>query len=185
MGELKLIHANDLPPVAWKNGGGVTREIGRDTGPDGVVWRLSMADVDREGRFSIFPGMSRILTVIEGDGLELHGDGQRHEVACCTPFAFSGETPIRSVLRNGKIRDFNVIFDGTRVDAQVTILDGPMQFDLRPNDDMIYGTFAIAGDYSCNGVRAKKWTTLLIDEEAVSVELPVASKLLLVSLKRL
>lgn len=61
-----------------------------------------MADVETEGAFSTFPGVLRILTVIDGDGLELHSAEQVHEVPYCVPFQFSGETEIHSVLRDGK-----------------------------------------------------------------------------------
>ncbi len=183
MGEPRLINTDDLPPVPWKNGGGVTREIAQDIGPDGIIWRLSMADVETEGAFSIFPGLSRILTVIEGDGLELCSADQEREVPYCRPFAFSGDTPIRSVLRGGRIRDFNVIFDNTVIDAEVSILDGPTQIDLRPGADLTYAIFGVVGDYSCNNVGAKKGTAVLINDGSASVELPLASKLLVVRLK--
>jgi environmental stress-induced protein Ves len=45
-----------IPATAWKNGGGVTREILRS--PEGMPYRrFSIADVGREGPFSKFEGL--------------------------------------------------------------------------------------------------------------------------------
>ena len=55
--------------AAWKNGGGVTREVvahpaGSDLG--GFEWRLSIAEVHRGGPFSVFPGIDRHMAVLAG-----------------------------------------------------------------------------------------------------------------------
>ena len=59
----------------WANGRGVTVELARADGPDGLIWRLSMATVAEDGPFSLFPGIERNLTVISGPGFHLRGDG--------------------------------------------------------------------------------------------------------------
>lgn len=84
-------------------------------------WRFSIADVSQNGPFSKFPGLSRILTVTEGEGLYLDSPDARYQVVAHEPFAFSGETEIEGVLINGLVQDFNVIFDSTfwSADAKV------------------------------------------------------------------
>ena len=50
---------SDVKASPWKNGGGVTREIakGAAAGPDDDWgWRISIAEVERDGPFSTFPG---------------------------------------------------------------------------------------------------------------------------------
>ena len=39
---------------------------------------------------------------------------------------FSGETEILSNLVNGEIKDLNIIFDHTKIKAEVNLLNGPM-----------------------------------------------------------
>ena len=71
--EIMIFRQCDLVETPWKNGGGITRNIAKEQDKTGTLWRLSMADVDGDGAFSIFPGLTRILTVIQGDGMVLHG----------------------------------------------------------------------------------------------------------------
>ncbi|MCH2077236.1 MAG: HutD family protein [Rhodobacteraceae bacterium] len=85
---------------------------------------MSIADVTEEGPFSKFEGLSRILTVIEGDGLLLNINGQTHRADLLSPFAFSGEDETTSILTDGSIRDFNMIFDATCWRASGRV-DGP------------------------------------------------------------
>ncbi len=53
----------------WKNGGGRTAEIlamPEGAGLDGFDWRISTAEVAQSGPFSLFAGLDRWLTVLEG-----------------------------------------------------------------------------------------------------------------------
>jgi uncharacterized protein len=61
----------DYRRMPWKNGGGETAEIA--VFPEGATlddfdWRISMATVSADGPFSLFPGVDRTLSVLEGDG---------------------------------------------------------------------------------------------------------------------
>ena len=60
-----------IAKTPWKNGGGVTREL--LTWPVADDWRVrvSIADVERDGRFSSFPGVRRWFAVLEGEGVRL------------------------------------------------------------------------------------------------------------------
>ena len=66
---MRLLPAADRVPVPWKNGGGVTREVAAfpdGAGFDDFLWRISMAEVRADGPFSVFPGVDRVLAVLEG-----------------------------------------------------------------------------------------------------------------------
>lgn len=182
MRNLTFLETDEIAPVPWKNGGGVTREIAQISGPAGFAWRLSMADVAIEGGFSNFQGMSRILTVIEGDGLELHSLDHAYEVGFCQPFSFSGETAIRSVLRDGAIRDFNVIFDPTVIDADVSVLRGAKQVELVPSTGLTHAVFGVVGEFTCDGVKGQSGSFALIDSDAICMNVPEGSIVLLVRL---
>jgi hypothetical protein len=120
---LKPVPIASLAPQPWKNKGGVTREIAARKDGDHIVWRLSVADVEAPGPFSIFPGASRVLTVIAGAGLRLRHAGGVIDAKPWTPVRFSGETPIDCDLADGPVRDFNLIFDPARVNADVVALE--------------------------------------------------------------
>lgn len=104
-----------LTPAPWKNGGGVTREIA--IGPEGVglsgafLWRLSIAEVAGSGPFSVFPGVDRTLTILEGAGIKLdfaEGDDLVIDVKW-RPARFDGGRACNGQLIGGPVTDFNVM----------------------------------------------------------------------------
>lgn len=119
---MRLIRIGEIPPAPWKNGGGVTREIALCTDEMGMIWRLSLADVAAAGPFSIFPGLARVLTVIEGKGLRLRHAGGVIEALPHMPVRFSGDAPIECDLIDGPVRDFNLIYDPKRAEMNVALL---------------------------------------------------------------
>jgi environmental stress-induced protein Ves len=111
---MEIIRFADLRPQPWRNGGGVTRELASHplaaSAQDGVWdWRVSIADVSKAGDFSAFPGMERVLTVIDGELLLLTVDGGEHPLEKYRTVRFSGEAATSSALPTGDIRDLNVI----------------------------------------------------------------------------
>lgn len=110
---MRVLRAADRIAAPWKNGGGVTREVAAfppGAGMDDFAWRVSLADVAADGPFSAFPGVDRVLTVIEGSGLVLDLDGRRLALdADAPPIAFAGEAPVEARLTRGPIRDLNVM----------------------------------------------------------------------------
>lgn len=117
--------------MPWKNGGGVTREVatGAVRAPfasqepsDGFDWRVSIADVDAGGPFSPFPGIDRVITLVEGEGMVLTVDGTPQLVEPLRPFAFSGDATTDCLLKAGAVRDMNVMTRRGRATAQVRII---------------------------------------------------------------
>ena len=81
---MRIFRFADLATNPWKNGGGVTREVLRHEEMGFMHWRISIADVASEGPFSAFPGLKRILTVIEGKGMWLERPkGPAYEAKSC------------------------------------------------------------------------------------------------------
>nr|WP_154325161.1 HutD family protein [Pantoea sp. 201603H] len=100
-----------LPVSPWRNGSGETREI-ISFPPHATVfdWRASIATIARRGDFSLFPGVDRVITLLEGEGVELYAAGEIIQALRLNqPFAFAGETPIFSKLSGEKSLDFNVM----------------------------------------------------------------------------
>ncbi|MGL4490216.1 MAG: HutD/Ves family protein, partial [Rhizobiaceae bacterium] len=121
----RIITPDQFVTSRWKNGGGVTHEIARHELNSAWVWRLSIAEVATNGPFSHFAGLSRILTVIEGNGIELHTPDAAIKAKHLEPVHFSGDAPVDGRLVDGPIRDLNVIFDGALIDAHVESVAGP------------------------------------------------------------
>ena len=123
---VRVLRSADRPAAAWKNGGGITREVAswpEDAGLDGFDWRISLAEVASGGPFSAFPGVDRVITVVDGGGMELTVDGVRHSVAePYRPFAFAGDADTRCRLLDGAITDLNVMTRRGRVAAGVDIV---------------------------------------------------------------
>lgn len=133
MTQIQLLKAADYPRMPWKNGAGSTLEIARDAGAglDGFGWRLSIADVGADGGFSAFNGYQRIITVLEGEGMQLTVDGRvSRPLGRLDAFAFSGDSLVDCRLVQGAIRDFNLIYSPERYRARLQwlSLERPQRF---------------------------------------------------------
>lgn len=118
----------DLVPAPWKNGGGVTREIVSQppgAGMDGFDWRVSVAHIARDGPFSPFAGVDRVITLLDGPGVRLHSaDGALdHRLdKPLEPFAFAGELAVQAQLLEADCLDFNVMTRRACWRSQVSVL---------------------------------------------------------------
>ena len=109
----------------WKNGGGTTAEIlcwPQRAGFDDFTLRLSTARVAASGPFSVFPGVDRVLTVIEGGAMVLHLEGRAQALAPLVPFGFAGDVACRAEV-TGPLLDFNVM---TRRPSLARVVAGPL-----------------------------------------------------------
>jgi environmental stress-induced protein Ves len=114
-----IVRSDEVAPQPWPNGGGTTRELLR---ADDGAWRISLADIDRDGPFSTFAGLRRLLTVVDGPVLGLEVDGATHVVEPHRPFAFPGDAVVVASVPEGAVRALNVVFDAS-VEAFVTVLE--------------------------------------------------------------
>ena len=108
-----LIPFAGLSPVPWKNGGGSTTEIAigpPDAGFDDFDWRVSLATIEKDGAFSLFPGVDRTLALVEGHGMLLEIDGEPTLVTDTEPVvAFDGSSQVIAKLSRGGSTDFNAM----------------------------------------------------------------------------
>ena len=116
----RVVRSDEVTPQAWANGGGTTRELA--VADDGA-WRISLADIDRDGPFSPFPGRQRLLTLVEGSVLDLQVDGDPHVVEPQRPFAFPGGATTVASVPEGPVRVLNVVVDPALVRPYVTVLE--------------------------------------------------------------
>jgi environmental stress-induced protein Ves len=144
---ITLIPANEYRRERWKNGLGWTREILRHPAEGDWDWRLSIAEVDKDGPFSAFPGCDRELVLLAGEGMRLQfEDGDC--VTLAPPHArhrFAGERALSAELIAGPTHDFNAIWRRDRCDVAVLHrpLVGPMVFF--PESGVLWFAYLLAG----------------------------------------
>ncbi|MFI8522416.1 HutD family protein [Streptomyces sp. NPDC085481] len=118
-----------LAASRWRNGGGTTREIASQAaGTDDFGWRASIADIDRDGPFSPFPGVDRTLTLLAGDGVVLSCPGEIDRLAARVgePVRFSGDLALTAELPGGSCRVLNIMVRRGHWTARVDRVDGPV-----------------------------------------------------------
>ena len=122
---LGVVRFAELTAVPWRNGGGVTREVVSvgGSGPQGFDWRISIAEVNEPGPFSTFPGVDRIITVVEGEGMDLVIDGVEHTLGLHELLRFDGASRSSCTRLAGPVRDLNVMTRRDRLSATVAIRD--------------------------------------------------------------
>src|SRR5262249_48883926 len=145
---------NDYRSMPWKNGAGRTTELAvhpAGAGLDAFAWRVSIANVERSGPFSAFPGIDRTIVLLDGAGMHL-GRGER-TIDLTTPFVpqdFRGDQSVDCTLVAGPSRDFNAMFRRGRARGSVAVVRGsvaefdPAQFCL---------SYAAKGAHECTVAR--------------------------------
>lgn len=144
---MRLIAASESRRVRWKNDGGWTTELARDpAGADDFRWRASIAEIESDGPFSVFPGVERDLILLDGEGIELDVDGaapkrltQRFERV-----RFAGEARVDCRLIAGPTRDFNVMArrDAVRAEVVARPLAGSMLVFAEPGEEWLIHVLA-------------------------------------------
>lgn len=168
---MRIIRHADLVTKPWSNGGGVTRDIAARTLDGALLWRLSIADVDVDGPFSDFTGLTRVLTVIEGGGLILHNADGDTLADYASPVTFDGGTPIHAELSQGPLRDFNLMYDSARCDGEARVAHGPLTSDFGAWDETVVihciAGMVVLGDAE----RLAKGDTAIVSDAPVSLAL--------------
>ncbi len=116
-----VIPANEYRRERWRNGAGWTREIYRHPDDADWLWRLSIAEIERDAAFSMFPGIERELVLLSGNGLRLRfDDGEVNELRPPHDrFRFSGERRVVGELQGGPTQDFNLMWRRDAIEAQL------------------------------------------------------------------
>lgn len=117
---IRHLTAGDFRVMPWANGRGQTVEMWREERDGALLWRLSRAAVVEDGDFSLFPGIDRNLTVIDGPGFDLVGVG-RQGARLLQPVEFAGDVPVRAEAVVAPCEDFNVMVRRGAIRAEVTV----------------------------------------------------------------
>ncbi|MBU6486302.1 MAG: HutD family protein [Burkholderiales bacterium] len=168
-----LIRAAALVASPWKNGGGITREVASCA----HAWRVSIADIDRDGPFSRFDGMDRLLMVLDGEGVTLGGAGVLHAFDIAR---FAGETPVAARVANGPVQVFNLMTYRGAARASVDIVPTPGRRTLTAATALLVcaqGSLQVRAGQTC--VALTQLDTLRIDR-ADPVEIDIQGEGVLV-----
>lgn len=122
---LQCIPAASITPQAWRNGGGLTRELWVwPPASSQLDWqlRITLAEVAQDGPFSAFPGVQRHLVVVDGCGLSLRWslEGAWQDlVPGHLPVSFDGAQPpdcrlLRVKGQPARSTDLNLMLRGPR-----------------------------------------------------------------------
>jgi len=165
-GILRVIRAADCRTMPWKNGGGSTTEITiapEGAGFDDFDWRVSMATVSTDGPFSIFPGIDRTLSVLDGTGITLRLEGRPPITLTpeTPPFAFPGDIPTSAELLAGTITDLNVMTRHGRFQHRVSrhVLIEPASVTVEGPLTLV---FCRMGEIAGSGVRLAAGDSVLV-----------------------
>jgi len=130
--------------MPWRNGRGFTLEIGREpaTGQD-FAWRLSLADIERDGEFSAYRGYRRALALVAGNKLELRFRG--HGDCVLDPkkrgARFEGDWETHCAIPEGRCTDLSLIVRRGRATRPVSVVRAPRLLRLKSTVRV-----ALAGD---------------------------------------
>jgi environmental stress-induced protein Ves len=128
--------------MPWRNGRGFTREIAREPARgEAFAWRLSLADIDRDGEFSAYPGFRRALVLVAGNSLHLRfaGHGKRFLGPTTRGTRFEGEWETRCAVTQGRCTDLSLIVrrgDGSR---PTSVVRAPRMLRLRSPARVVLG----------------------------------------------
>jgi environmental stress-induced protein Ves len=107
---MSLVCIDEVVPQAWRNGGGRTRELLARPDPSSWNVRVSVAEIDADGPFSVFAGVLRWFAVLEGEGVELTIDGGARRVTPgSAPLQFPGAAITSCRLLAGPTLDLNLM----------------------------------------------------------------------------
>lgn len=122
-----IVDPSTVVAEPWRNAAGSTRELAVVTDARGIVsWRVSLATLDRDARFSRFPGLDRLFVAL--GPLHLTVDGDETDRAAGDQARFAGDVPV-SVALDAPTTALNVMTRRGRYRPEVTLhrLDQPAQ----------------------------------------------------------
>jgi environmental stress-induced protein Ves len=169
---MAIVKAATQQRERWRNGGGWTRTIARGrigagaaAGDDGWDWRLSIADIESDGPFSTFPGVDRVLVLLDGAGIELaFADGGRERLLQpLARLAFAGERAVHCALVAGPTRDFNLMWRRDRLHAGLGVTGLAAAVQALADPAPLHALHVVSGSLRLAGALASAGDTVLLD----------------------
>ena len=168
---LRILRNADYTSRPWKNGGGTTRDI--LVSPPGASldefdWRLSLAQVDRDGPFSRFDDIDRTLVLLSG-AMTLHEPDRRIELVRGEPVEFPGERTMDATLQGGATLDFNVMTRRGRATHDVRHEVFSTRTNVEATDGSTIVLFALESGLRVDGESLNTYDTAVIVAQSVVI----------------
>ena len=147
-GGVRRFSLTALTSEPWRNSGGVTRTVavGGQTDADGWAWRISIADIARDGPFSIFPGRDRHLALIDGNGIALRGDTAIRLADVGAVASFRGDDAYDASLIDGPARVWNLMTERRSTFGSIQKRTGSIERLMQPGA-LVSCVYVIAAVY--------------------------------------
>jgi environmental stress-induced protein Ves len=179
---LRILRSAEYPARPWKNGGGTTREISvfpPGASLDDFHWRVSLAQVERDGPFSRFDDVDRTLVLLSG-AMTLHEQDRRIELVCGEPVTFAGERVMNTTLRGGSTLDLNVMTRRGRAQHTVRRDIFGARTTLASSTGGMLLVFALERGLTVDGEQLKMHDTAVSDARQIVVAAPAGTAAALV-----
>ncbi|MDH5435086.1 MAG: HutD family protein [Gammaproteobacteria bacterium] len=175
---IKIIRESEFSKMPWKNGGGSSYEIYRlPATSDYWDFRVSIAEVNSDGPFSLFPNCERFLMLLSDNGMHLKSNELNHSLLkIYDHLYFSGDLKITASLENGPNRDFNVIWNKDKFIVEISIKTGAFQENF---EQMLL--YAHNGEGSINGEKFTQGDAVLCKNQSASVN--ISGEILLIKFR--
>ena len=106
--------------------------LAQSEGGEPAQWRISVAEIERDGPFSDYSGYDRTI-VAQDAGFTLEfDDGERIEIQAMLPFSFAGERPVFCRLRGDCATAFNVMTLRDAFTHDVRVAGDEIEVQLTP-----------------------------------------------------
>ncbi|MDG0024359.1 HutD family protein [Trinickia sp. Y13] len=115
MSAIEIRSLSSVPVEPWRNGGGVTQTLAAS----GNAWRVSVAQVERDGPYSRFDGVARISFVLGGNGVMLVDGASIVRLLPFTAVEYDGGAAWNASLVDGPVTALNVMTETGRCRAKV------------------------------------------------------------------
>ena len=141
---MQILRTRDRVSTPWKNGGGSTAEIAvspAGAGLNDFDWRVSVAQLERGGPFSVFPGIDRNLTLLSGRVSLAIAGRDAVELSPGSPSVeFAGNAETSATIINSPASDLNVMTRHGAFNARVSRRHGagPMDIDSAVETAIVY-----------------------------------------------
>jgi uncharacterized protein len=167
----RILRSVDYVARPWKNGGGTTRDIAVSppaASLDSFDWRLSLAQVDRDGPFSRFDNVDRTLVLLSG-AMALHENDRRIDLVRNEPFAFEGERAIEATVAGGSTLDFNVMTRRGRASHTARCESFSKRANIETRNASTVVLFALERGLIVDGEQLDVHDTAIITAQRISV----------------
>lgn len=163
------VRLDEIASQPWKNGGGVTREL--LVWPDAGSWamRLSVADIEQDGPFSMFAGIDRWFAVLSGNGVRL-GSPTKAIRRDDDAWQFDGALAPDCKLIDGATRDLNLMIRRDVARGWMKRVGAGFEFPVTNfQPTLSHVTGSISGLFAVSGCTLRRAGSNAVDVEPMSL----------------